>query len=264
MMHYAEVNGAALRYELTGAGPATLVLVHEMGGTLESWDDVVPLLARQRRILRYDTRGAGMSEKLRATPRIAGMSEDIAGLLDLLGIGGPVALAGVAVGAAIAIDFALRHPTRTAALVAMGPATGVSGDRRAATLDRADQAESGGMRALAESSLAAAYPPALRGDAGRFERFRARWLGADPASFAAINRMLTEYDLEPRLGELACPVLLMAGTHDPLRPPAVVEALAKRVPSARFRALDTGHFMAWQTPGLVATAIGDFLGAVGL
>ena len=64
-MNYIEVNGVGLRYELSGAGEKTLVLVHEMGGTLESWDEVVPRLTASRRVLRYDTRGAGMSQKIR-------------------------------------------------------------------------------------------------------------------------------------------------------------------------------------------------------
>jgi len=58
--------------------------------------------------------------------------------------------------------------------------------------------------------------------------------------------------------------LLLAGTKDRLRPPALVEPLARAMPRARFEALDTGHFMAVQTPGLVAEAIGGFLTPLGL
>ena len=46
-MNFIEVNGTALRYELSGSGESTLVLIHEMGGTLESWDLVAPRLAAQ-------------------------------------------------------------------------------------------------------------------------------------------------------------------------------------------------------------------------
>jgi 3-oxoadipate enol-lactonase len=52
---------------------------------------------------------------------------------------------------------------------------------------------------------------------------------------------------------------MIAGTHDRLRPPAIVEPMAARMPNAQFRALETGHFMAVQTPALVAEAIGGFL-----
>ena len=40
-MEFVEVNGTALRYEFRGEAELTLVMVHEMGGSLESWDDVI-------------------------------------------------------------------------------------------------------------------------------------------------------------------------------------------------------------------------------
>ena len=64
-MEFVELDGVALRYELSGKGERTLVLVHEMGGSLESWDEIVPRFAGSRRVLRYDTRGAGLSQKAR-------------------------------------------------------------------------------------------------------------------------------------------------------------------------------------------------------
>ena len=111
-MHFIEVNGVGLRYELSGSGERTVVLIHEMGGSLESWDEVAPVLAAGRRVLRYDTRGAGLSEKVRGALSIDTMVDDLAALLDALGITGKVALAGVAVGGAIALHAAARLPQR--------------------------------------------------------------------------------------------------------------------------------------------------------
>src|SRR5204862_4324538 len=96
-MDFIEANGAGLRCELSGGGDRTLVLVHEMGGSLESWDDVAPQFAKSRRVLRYDTRGAGLSQKVRGELTLDAMADDIAALLDKFGIAGRVALAGVAV-----------------------------------------------------------------------------------------------------------------------------------------------------------------------
>ena len=76
-MNFTEVNGTALRYDLDGNGLSTLVLIHEMGGTLESWDLVAPLLSGKRRILRYDTRGAGLSQKVRGMLTIDAMVDDL-------------------------------------------------------------------------------------------------------------------------------------------------------------------------------------------
>ena len=164
------------------------------------------------------------------------MADDIAALLDAHGIGGKVALAGTAVGAGIAIHFAVRHAARAGALVVSSPALGVGGDRRQATLDRAAAAEAKGMRGIVESSLANSYPPVVRHNAEEFRKFRARWLCNDPHSFAAINRMLAEGDLNGELPRIACPTLVIGCTHDKLRPPAVVEALAKQIPGAEYSA----------------------------
>jgi 3-oxoadipate enol-lactonase len=263
-MDWTEVNGASLRYELSGRGKTTLVLVHEMGGTLESWDQVMPLLSGGRRILRHDCRGAGMSEKLRLPPTFDLLADDIAALLDAVGIEGKVAPVGCAVGAGVALAFALRYPHRVAAVVAMAPATGVAADRRAATLARAEAMERVGPRGIVEESFAASYPPEVRHDAEQYRRFRARWLANDPESITATHQMLAAATLSEELPRIECPVLAIAGTHDALRPPALVEPLARRMRCARFRTLDTGHFMAVQTPVTVAAAINDFLCELGL
>jgi 3-oxoadipate enol-lactonase len=262
-MDWIEVNGTSLRYELSGDGDKALVLAHEMGGTLESWDQVMPLLSPGRRLLRHDWRGAGMSEKLRAPPTFDVLADDIAALLDAVGISGKVALAGCAVGAGIALNFALRHADRTKVVVAMAPATGVAADRRAATLARAEAMEAVGPRGMVDESFAGSYPPVVRHDAEQFRKFRARWLANDPESFAAINRMLADATVTERLPEITCPVLMIAGVHDALRPPSLIEPLAGTMRNARFLALETSHFMAVQTPGIVAEAIGDFLASVG-
>ncbi len=262
-MDWIEVNGTSLRYELRGAGERTLVLVHEMGGTLESWEQVLPWLEDGRRVLRYDTRGAGLSEKIRGGVTFDIMAEDLAALLDALGIGGPVALAGCAVGGGIVLHFAARFPQRVGALVAMGPATGVAAERRAATLARADAIAELGPAGVIEESFALSYPPEVRHDLEQHRRFRARWLANDPESYAAIYRMLVDATVTGELSGVKCPALLLAGVHDRLRPPALVEKLAGGMPSARFGVLETGHFMAVQTPGLVGEAIAGFLEEVG-
>ena len=261
-MEFAELDGVALRYELSGRGERTLVLVHEMGGSLESWDDVVPRFAESRRVLRYDTRGAGLSQKIRGTLGLDTMADDIAALLDSIGIAGKVALAGIAVGGAIALHFAARYPERTSAVVVGSPATGVAPDRRTAALERVAKIEATGMAFAVEDSMLNGYAPELRGDLKRFERYRARWLGNDPASYATVWRMLAGADMQDELARLRCPVLVIGGSLDRVRPPPLAEAVAKAIPGARYVEIRTGHYMSVQTPDLVADCIGEFLTAV--
>ena len=58
-MDWLEVNGASLRYELSGRGGETVLLVHELGGALDSWDPVMPALQQDFRVLRALRWGRG-------------------------------------------------------------------------------------------------------------------------------------------------------------------------------------------------------------
>ena len=261
-MTFIEANGVSLRYELSGTG-RPLVLIHEMGGAMESWDLVVPALAARRRVLRYDTRGAGFSEKIRGVLRIDTMTDDLVALLDALGIKEKVALAGTAVGGAIALHTAVRFPERVAAVIASSPAISIPPANRAAVLARVSKFESEGLRTAVEATAANGYPPELRNDTARFEGFRARWLANDPSSFASIYRMLADMDLSGELARIACPVLVIGGQFDRGRPPAVVEPIAQAIPGATFKVLPTGHYAALQTPELVIASIEEFLQQAG-
>jgi len=262
-MDFIELDGIALRYELSGKGGRTLVLVHEMGGTLESWDGVAPRFAQSRRVLRYDTRGAGLSQKVRGELHIDTMADDIAGLLDRKGISGKVALAGIAVGGAIALHFAARYPERTSAVAVGSPATGIAPELRAAVLERVARLEAAGMAFAVADSMQNGYDPELRGDSTRFEQYRARWLGNDPLSYATIYRMLAGAEMQEELTRLRCPVLVIGALLDRTRPPAISQAVAKTIPGARYIELRTGHYMAVQTPELIFDGIDKFLRSVG-
>jgi 3-oxoadipate enol-lactonase len=261
-MDFIEANGAGLRCELSGGGDRTLVLVHEMGGSLESWDDVAPRFTKSRRVLRYDTRGAGLSQKVRGELTLDTMADDIAALLDHFGIAGKVALAGVAVGGAIALHFAARYPERSSAVAVGSPATGIAAERRAPALERLARIEAAGMAVAVEDSMLNGYAPELRGDLARFERFRNRWLGNDPSSYATIWRMLAAADMQDELARLVCPVLVIGGSLDRVRPPPLAESVAKAIPGARYVEIRTGHYMSVQTPELLFDCIDEFLRSV--
>lgn len=261
-MDWIERNGAGIRYDLAGDGPATVVLIHEMGGTLESWDDVVSRLAIRAAVLRLDLRGAGLSTKLRGAGSIDDMTGDVAGLLDATGRNGPALVVGIAVGGGVALRFAARHRDRVQGVMAFGPATGIPAERRQGVLDHADRVEQGGMASALESDFHRAYPEALRSDGARFAAARARWLGNDPGSYAAIYRMLAHLDLGADLAAIACPALLLAGRHDPLRPAETVAPVAATIPGGRFEPIESGHYAAVQTPDLVADRIARFLDAL--
>jgi 3-oxoadipate enol-lactonase len=260
MTDWIDAGGVALRYELSGDGPRVVVLVHEMGGTLESWEPIMPALRRHWRTLRFDMRGFGQSEKIRGTVTLEQLADDVRALLDALGLRLPVAVVGCAVGAAVALCFAARYPDRTAMLVISSPSTGIAEERRQSVLDNIARFERDGLRAVEGASLGASYPVALRQqDPARFEATRLRWLGNDPSSFAAVNRMLVQLDLTAALPRITAPALLIGCTLDGVRPPEGVAALARLIRGAEFATIESGHFLAVQNPDGLLAALMPFL-----
>ena len=261
-MNWIEANGASLRYDLSGNGRETVVLPHEVGGCIESWDDAAPAFRREFRVLRYDQRGFGMSEKTRVMT-MDGIVADLVALLDALRITEPVHLAGCAMGAAAALAFAGCHPARVGRIVAASPATWANVDPDAAR-KRIEETERGGVRAVEQSSLAASYPEVMRAlDRVRFERFRLRWLGNDPEAMAAILRMSTNpaFDLSADLARITAPTLVIGCSHDRIRTPAMMTKVAAQIPGARYVEASSGHFMAVETPDLFVEHAVPFLTA---
>jgi 3-oxoadipate enol-lactonase len=108
----AEINGAELNYELTGDGPA-VVLLHEGVCDLRMWDELVEALAPEFTVLRYDMRGYGEST---LPPGPFSQNADLLALLDHVGIE-RAALVGVSYGGRVALDTAFVAPERVTGLV---------------------------------------------------------------------------------------------------------------------------------------------------
>jgi 3-oxoadipate enol-lactonase len=186
-MPVASVGGTYINYELSGQGPL-VVLLHEIGGTLHTWASMVAALEPRFRVLRYDQRGAGHSARITGAFSINTQVEDVGRLLDALNLREPCHLAGVAIGAALAIRFAARHPDRVHSLVLACPAPGVDAARIGYLESRGAAVERDGMAATVDDSLAKSWPPAVRRDAAVFAAYGERFLANDPKSYAAINR----------------------------------------------------------------------------
>jgi 3-oxoadipate enol-lactonase len=117
-----------------------------------------------------------------------------------------------------------------------------------------------GMTPLREGYLAGLYPESLRAlDHERFVQYRARWSCNDPAAFSRLIGLLEKVDTLSIYASITCETLVLSGTLDMSRPVEMGRAVAAMIPGARFEVLETGHFMAVQTPELFAQAVRDFV-----
>ena len=110
------VNGVELYVEEHGSG-APILCIHGTGSSALLWGDALPELATLGRVIAYDRRGCGRSERPEPYLRtsVAKHGDDAAALLDALGAG-PAAIIGRSYGGDIAVDVALRHGERVRAL----------------------------------------------------------------------------------------------------------------------------------------------------
>jgi 3-oxoadipate enol-lactonase len=263
-MPWIDTGRISLYYEEAGGGGATTLLLHELGGSGESWRAALPLLARDRRVIAADLRCAGRSEKPPGPFTLAEAADDIAALLRALAPSGSGAEAvdviGAALGALVGALLALRDPTLVRRLMLCAVAPDMAGPTRTYLAERAARVRVAGMRAVAEASLANSFPashPAARA------AYRGIYLANDPAAYAELSLALAGLEMMPAdWAAIRAPVLVASGAHDFLWPPPIGRQVAALIPGARFATLDAaGHFPHLQAPAaLAALADGFFAG----
>jgi 3-oxoadipate enol-lactonase len=256
---FATANGISIRYKLEGQKGSVILLLHEMGGSLDSWDKVAPGLSENFRVLRYDQRSAGQTEKVRQQFTNETAVADLEALLKELKLAPPYHVVAVAAATTQALEFRKRHLDWVASLVLCNPALGVDPSRAGQLNERADLAEREGMRAVLAVTLDKSYPPELT-DRETYEEYRGRYLGQDPVGFAQANRLLARTNVTSMLPQITCPTMVVAGRKDAVRPPAASEDVAGKIPGARFELIEAGHFMPTTGPAALLALLKDFLG----
>jgi 3-oxoadipate enol-lactonase len=254
----------SLHYRISGATDAacTLVLVHELGGTLRSFAELTPLLPPEIRVIAFDQRGAGQSEHPTEPFTVDDLAGDIIRLLDELEIRSPVHLLGMAMGAVVALKAAVLARSRVASLVLCDGTSEIAPDAREYILERAATVRAHGIRPVAEASFTNAFRGlANASEDPRWFDYRHRFLGNARVSYAFHSEALANVDFPlAELSAVACPALVLTGRHDFIWPPSVGQRLAARLANARFEEIEAAsHFPAVQTPQQVAERVLPFI-----
>jgi 3-oxoadipate enol-lactonase len=254
---WIEANGVSIHYKLEGTAEQAVVLLHEIGGSLDSWDGIVPELSKRLKVFRYDQRGFGLSEKIRASYSIETLVDDLQALIAALQLKPPFHVVSLAASSMQALEFQSRQRASVSSLVFCNPAPGVDPARAGALENVASLAEKDGIRGVLPLMLDKSYPPSLS-DKETYENYRGRYLANDPVGFALAFRMMARTNMAPLLGGIACPTLVIAGRQDAIRAVSVTEGIAKQIPGARMEVIDAGHFMPTTSPDALLALIKDF------
>jgi pimeloyl-ACP methyl ester carboxylesterase len=245
-------DGVHVAYQVYGAGPIDLLVVPAFVCHLDLWreppvDQLVHRLATRHRLIIFDKRGSGLSDRpveISADRWVL----DARAVLDAAGSRRAVVL-GMHCGAPIAAMLAAAHPHRTSALVLYGTSPRiVNGDGYSlgsdqTTIDSYAQYLSvkwglgGGLAAFAPGSV---NDPSARAFWARYQH-----LSASPDTAARVHLVNAAVDVRSTLPTVAAPTLVVHAARDAVVPAAAGRLMAELIPDASYCELDSDAHLLW-------------------
>lgn len=257
-MHTVTVDQVVLHVQDQGPKDGRVVMfANSLGTDLRVWDQLIPLLPQDLRIVRFDKPGHGLSDCPEAPytmEQLVDFAEGVAKALDLT----EITFVGLSIGGMIGQGLAAKRPDLLKALVLMDTAAKIGNFDMWNTLINAVAKD--GIESLADAILERWFAAAFR--TGKPEEL-AMWrnmLSRTPAEgYIGCCQAIAGTDLTDATNGLTLPVLAMTGDQDGSTPPELVQATAKLC-GAEFHIIDgAGHLPCIEQPEVVAELIIDFL-----
>jgi class 3 adenylate cyclase len=275
------VDGACIAYQDLGEGPITLVVIHGWVSHLEIyWEQprfarFMRRLSRNMRVLHFDKRGVGMSDRLSSAPGLDIQMDDIRAVMDAAGIERGAVFGWGSAGPALAAVFAATYPERTLALCL----DGLISQRRTAdfpwgfTEAEEDESLAQLVSAWGDDDRALEFvregfgdrPEDAPVDDGTFLCWCARFArcAATPASYEAFDRMWYETDVRDVLPAVHVPTLVLSKPDLDTEHQALNAYMLDRIPGARLATVPGFATVVWvEEPEAYVAAIESFITSV--
>ena len=262
-MPFCQVGGLRMHYRFVGQGPP-LVLIMGLSGDLTWWDLLARELEEDFRLLLFDNRGAGLTDKPEEKYTIPLFASDTVGLMAALGVS-RAHVFGVSMGGMIAQELVLRHPDRVDRLVLGCTHAGGGGFTmpsaeavRAMTLTRGKSPEE-----IARQNMTLLFGPTYRQEhPDLVEAMIQRYVQNPPPRKPFTQQFWAAlgHDCYDRLPEIRKLTLILTGDADALIPPENAETLQARIPgSSRVVLRGAGHVFFIEHPAETAKALKEHL-----
>jgi 3-oxoadipate enol-lactonase len=252
-MPKVKVGDINMYYEIHGSGEP-LAFISGLGSTTEGAKQLLrlPVLSREYRVVLFDNRGAGRSEAPDAPFTFNTMADDLAGLLDAIGVDS-AHIMGASMGGGIAQHFALRHPRMVISLVLMCASCGgthrIPSDDEYTRLSNSPELLKMPMKERSKLML----PFLVNQDfIDKNPKIVQRFLTkrtqikypTPPQGYMRHRQAIMAHDTYERLTEIKAPTLVINGDADRVVPVENARILASRIPNAELKIFkNTGHGM---------------------
>jgi 3-oxoadipate enol-lactonase len=237
---FAKLPDAQIHYEWAGPEEAPVVLFsNSLGTTWRMWDPQLTGFTRHFRVLRYDTRGHGESSVTPGCYTIEQLSRDVVRLLDALALD-RVYFCGLSMGGMTGMLLGTNAAKRFHKIVLCNTAAKIG------TFEiwnaRIEAVRKGGMKAVAASVIERWLTPGYRAaHPAETAAALAMLESANPEGYIANCAAVRDFDQRKQLAAIQVPTLVLAGTHDPVTPPAEGHFLAEQIPGARYAEVGAAH-----------------------
>lgn len=267
---YARSGDAAIAYQVTGEGPFDVVfippfLTHAELIWTTSFSPALRALSSFCRLIRFDKRGTGMSDRVHGAPTLESRMDDARAVMDAVGCH-RAAFFGSSEGAAMSVLFAATYPERTAALVLRSayPRTMWAVDYPWGRTEEQYRAELDGDLGLFRTRQEALDAVLARGlefekdeDAQQWVNYY-RWSGS-PGAVESLALMNKEIDVRHVLPAIRVPTLVVHGARDASVPIEVARYVAERIPGARLVEVEAGHLATGRAAERINAEVESFL-----
>ncbi len=257
---------ADIYYQVTGAGPQTLVLISGVGDDLEGWaNQTDAFVGSGLRVVSFDNRGVGRSSQPPGPYTSRQLAADLKALVAELDLP-RFHLLGVSMGGVIAQEYAVAHPGDLISLVLANTFAAADPFTAAAFQTWVTVADAAGMAVMMEQQAPWIYSPAFyQHYPGRVaELIAAAQQSTQPAAaFAAQMAALTSHDCASRIGSVRVPTLVLVADDDIIIRPELSRRLFDALGdgTGTWTVVPGGHAAFWENPGPWNQAVIDFVRA---
>lgn len=254
------VNGISIHVRQEGSG-TDLVLTHGLGSSSAYWDRHLPVLTKHHRVLSWDVRGFGRSDKPEGPYSLDLFASDLVEILGKLGIA-RAHFVGTSMGGVITQRLALDYPRLLRSMILTSTSSQVGEVATKGWLRLADLIEERGFNADTSAAIRS-FSPAFAARHPEEVALASRQTAAnDPRSYAAAARAVSQYQWTEDLQRIQTPTLILQGIDDQLTPPGGSVIMSRNLPRARLLMIpEAGHNLPVEQPIAFESALLAFAAA---